>query len=77
MEKSGGRLFKRPKLTLSCSAEGKEGRPEREADHTRLVPRLRMVELYFHSPVFLRGVTLNELSTGTTLPLPVILVHIC
>jgi hypothetical protein len=25
IEKNGGRLFKRPKLTLSCSAEGKEG----------------------------------------------------
>jgi hypothetical protein len=25
-EKNGGRLFRRPKLTLSCSTEGKEGR---------------------------------------------------
>jgi hypothetical protein len=25
VEKNGGRLFRRPKLTLSCSAEGKEG----------------------------------------------------
>jgi hypothetical protein len=24
--KNGGRLFRRPKLTLSCSAEGKKGR---------------------------------------------------
>jgi hypothetical protein len=24
-EKNGGKLFRRPKLTLSCSAEGKEG----------------------------------------------------
>jgi hypothetical protein len=24
--KNGGKLFRRPKLTLSCSAEGKEGR---------------------------------------------------
>jgi hypothetical protein len=24
IEKNGGRLFRRPKLTLSCSAEGKE-----------------------------------------------------
>jgi hypothetical protein len=24
VEKNGGRLFRRPKLTLSCSAEGKE-----------------------------------------------------
>jgi hypothetical protein len=27
-EKNGGRLFRRPKLTLSCSAEEKEGRKE-------------------------------------------------
>jgi hypothetical protein len=26
IEKNGGRLFRSPKLTLSCSAEGKEGR---------------------------------------------------
>jgi hypothetical protein len=26
VEKNGGRLFRRPKLTLSCSAEGKAGR---------------------------------------------------
>jgi hypothetical protein len=25
IEKNGGGLFRRPKLTLSCSAEGKEG----------------------------------------------------
>jgi hypothetical protein len=28
-----------------------------------------MVELYLHSPVCLHGIVLNELSTGTTLPL--------
>jgi hypothetical protein len=29
IEKNGGRFFRRPKLTLSCSAEGrKEGRKE-------------------------------------------------
>jgi hypothetical protein len=28
VEKNGGRLFRRPKLALSCSAEGKEGRKE-------------------------------------------------
>jgi hypothetical protein len=26
IEKNGGRFFRRPKLTLSCRAEGKEGR---------------------------------------------------
>jgi hypothetical protein len=25
IEKNGDRLFRRPKLTLSCTAEGKEG----------------------------------------------------
>jgi hypothetical protein len=25
MEKNGGRLFRRPNLALSCTAEGKEG----------------------------------------------------
>jgi hypothetical protein len=28
MEKNGGRLFRRPKLTLICSAKGKKGRNE-------------------------------------------------
>jgi hypothetical protein len=28
IEKNGGRLFRRPKLTLSCRAERKEGRKE-------------------------------------------------
>jgi hypothetical protein len=28
MLKNGGRLFRRPKLTMSRSAEGKEGRKE-------------------------------------------------
>jgi hypothetical protein len=28
IEKNGSRLFRRPKLTLSCSAKGKEGRKE-------------------------------------------------
>jgi hypothetical protein len=32
MEKNGGRLFKRPKLTLSSSAEGKVGRMEGEKE---------------------------------------------
>jgi hypothetical protein len=29
---NGGRFFRRAKLTLSCSAEGKEGRKEEEVD---------------------------------------------
>jgi hypothetical protein len=33
--------------------------PGREADHHHLVPRLRTVELYLHSPVRLHGVVLN------------------
>jgi hypothetical protein len=35
----------------------------REGDHSHLVPRLRIVELYLHSPIRLHGVVLNELST--------------
>jgi hypothetical protein len=27
-----------------------------------------MVELFFHSPICLHGILLNELSTGTTVP---------
>jgi hypothetical protein len=34
-------------------------RPEREADHSHLVPRLRMVELYRHSLICLHGIVLN------------------
>jgi hypothetical protein len=37
--------------------------------HFQLVPRLRMVELYFHSPIRLNGMALNELRTGKTLQL--------
>jgi hypothetical protein len=34
-------------------------RPGYEADHLYVVPRSRMVDLYFHSPVSFRGVVLN------------------
>jgi hypothetical protein len=34
-------------------------RQGREADHSPLMPRLRMVELYLHCPIRLYGVTLN------------------
>jgi hypothetical protein len=35
-----------------------------------------MVELYIHFPIRLRGLVLNELGTGTTLPfLPYISIH--
>jgi hypothetical protein len=34
--KNGGRLFRRPKLTLSCSAEGKEGRKEGRKENKQL-----------------------------------------
>jgi hypothetical protein len=34
VEKNGGRLFRRPKLTLSCSAEGKEGKGLGRDTHT-------------------------------------------
>jgi hypothetical protein len=32
MEKNGDSFFRRSKLTLSCSAEGKEGRKERRKE---------------------------------------------
>jgi hypothetical protein len=38
--------------------------------HLHLVLRSRMMELYLHSHTRLYGVVLNELSTGTDLPLP-------
>jgi hypothetical protein len=46
VEKNGGRLFRRPKLTLSCSAEGKEGRmrgvrPIRNITNERYLRTLR------------------------------------
>jgi hypothetical protein len=36
--------------------------------HLLLVPISRMVELYLHSPIYINGTVLNDLSTGTTLP---------
>jgi hypothetical protein len=36
-----------------------------------------MVELYFHSPIFLHGLVLNCFSIGTTLPLPFIKLVLC
>jgi hypothetical protein len=43
-----------------------EKRPGREADHSHLVPRSRMMDLCHHSPILLHGIVLNKLSTGTT-----------
>jgi hypothetical protein len=40
-------------------------RPGRAADHSHVVPRSRMVELYFHSFISLQRVVLNYLSTET------------
>jgi hypothetical protein len=34
-------------------------RPGRRADHSHLVLRTRIVELYFHSPIHLHGLALN------------------
>jgi hypothetical protein len=43
-----------------------EKRPGRElTTNLHLVPRSRMVELYFHFPIRLHGVVLNKLSTDT------------
>jgi hypothetical protein len=50
-------------------------RPGREADHSPVSSAevnngggSIMVEIYIHSPIHLRGIMLNKLSTGTTLP---------
>jgi hypothetical protein len=40
--KNGGRLFRRLKLTLSCSAEGKEGRKEGKMMYTRVFRKLNL-----------------------------------
>jgi hypothetical protein len=37
--------------------------------HLQLMPRSRNVDLYIHSHIRLHGIALNQLSTGTTLPL--------
>jgi hypothetical protein len=44
IEKNGGRWFRRPKLTLSCSAEGKEGRKEGMV-HYRVYNSLSLVSI--------------------------------
>jgi hypothetical protein len=41
--------------------------------HLQLVPRKRMVELYFHSPIRLHGIVLKLLSTGM---LPLLYIHV-
>jgi hypothetical protein len=43
--------------------------------HIHLVPRSRIVELYFLTLKRLHGVVLNKLSTGATLPLPFIALY--
>jgi hypothetical protein len=40
VEKNGGRLFGRPKLTLSFSAEGKEGSPFRVRENAPRINNL-------------------------------------
>jgi hypothetical protein len=49
---------------------GYSGRGMKLTAHLHLVPRSRMVKLYFHSSTNHHGLVLNYLSTGTTLPLP-------
>jgi hypothetical protein len=41
----------------------------KQTTYLYLVPRSVKVELSLHSPVYLHGVVLNELSIGTTLSL--------
>jgi hypothetical protein len=50
-------------MGTGCCFQGVK-RPGREADH--LVPRLRMMELYLHSPICLHGIVVSYLSKGIT-----------
>jgi hypothetical protein len=50
----------------------KADRDMKQSTQTRLMLRLRMVELHLQSPLYFHGVVLNKLSTGTTLTLPYI-----
>jgi hypothetical protein len=45
VEKNGGRLFRRPKLTLSCSAEGKE-----EIYYTSKIKDQILFNILFNTP---------------------------
>jgi hypothetical protein len=68
IEKNGGRLFRRPKLTLSCSAEGKEGRNNISKEYSALIilltSRLEIVSIlplsiYMHLQKYIQSVA-NE-----------------
>jgi hypothetical protein len=52
------------------------GRGVKLTTHLHLVPRSRMLELYFHSPIYLYGIALNLFSTGTNLLLYIIIIII-
>jgi hypothetical protein len=46
--------------------QGLSGQGVKLTTHLHLVPRSRMVELYFHSTICLHGLVHNELYTGRT-----------
>jgi hypothetical protein len=43
----------------------------KQPTHLHLVPRLRMVEQYLHSPICVHDVVLNKLSPGIAIPVKV------
>jgi hypothetical protein len=54
--------------SLSYSGYERIRRRERATDHTRIVPRSRMAELYLHYVMRFHGVVLNLLRIETGLP---------
>jgi hypothetical protein len=56
------------KGTEDCFFGGKSGRGVKLTIHLHLVPKLRMVELHFHSSILLHCVVLNQLRKGIILP---------
>jgi hypothetical protein len=52
-----------PKHAGGSFLRGQAARGMRLTTHLHLVPRLRMVELHVHSPIFLHGIVLNWSST--------------
>jgi hypothetical protein len=74
--KSGAGIAGRLRSRGSIPGSGKRffslQRPDRLrmklTTHLHLVPRIRMVELYLHSPIYLHGVVLNYLSQEINVP---------
>jgi hypothetical protein len=52
-------------MDLGASPPGVKKSGLKMTTHLHLVPKSRRVELYLHSPIWLHGIVLNQLSTGT------------